>query len=336
VSHVDKSRCNIRLFVLSSRVNTHITTYLEKQNTDIVYFNNSGVNYQTIVKLYQELNRFKPDVLHTHLYAFAFAFPWVLTHRIKMIHTIHSRPIYELSPKSQKLLKILYRLNIVAPVAISEQICEEARQLYPVKNIDMIYNPVDVNRFHVPDRIYERKTPVFITAGRLEKVKNQELLLRAFSDISKKYPGIKLIIAGEGSLKDELKSLCRQLDLSDSVQFLGNVENVELYFKNADIFVLTSTYEGLPLTVLEAMASGLPIISTNVGGIKDVVTDNGLLVDDGNQTELIQAMEKLIQDCNLRKRLGSNSRLHVAKFDIRNISAQYQNLYFKYAGRSSF
>jgi len=330
-AQIDKSQFDVKLLVLSSKKDTHITSYVNKHDVDVVYFDKSlGVNYRILLRVYKYLNVYKPDVIHTHLHAFAYVFPWVILHRIKMLHTVHNRPIFELPPKIQKLINILYKLKKAIPIAISKQIGDELKDLYSVNSIETIYNPVNISRFEVSNRDYNKDNPVFITVGRLDKVKNQSLLLRGFSRAVKEYPGIKLLIAGDGMQKEKLQALTKSLQIADSVQFLGIISNAEKHLQNADVFVLTSEYEGLPLTILEAMASGLPIISTDVGGVKDVVTDNGILIESQDEVALAEGMVRLIKDKELREIYGRNSMKNVQPFDINNITNQYQNLYLKY------
>ena len=112
---------------------------------------------------------------------------------------------------------------------------------------------------------------------------------------------------------------------------VGNVSNVNYYLSNADIFVLSSDYEGLPLSILEAMASGLPIISTNVGGVADIVTNNGILVSAKDKVGLVKAMKELASNHKLRYELGCNSLCNSQKYDSQEFIKQYENLYLKYA-----
>ena len=108
------------------------------------------------------------------------------------------------------------------------------------------------------------------------------------------------------------------------------MDHIENYFAEADLFALSSVYEGLPLVVLEAMASSLPIVSTNVGGIKDIVSDNGLLTEiDG--TQLSQALTTLYEDEDLRLKMGEKSYAYVQAFDSTIIAEAYVGLYKKYA-----
>lgn len=110
-----------------------------------------------------------------------------------------------------------------------------------------------------------------------------------------------MFILGDGPLKEELETYLKEHKLTQHIFMEGNVENVEQYLAEADAFVLSSNYEGLPLVILEAMASGLPIVSTDVGGVKDVVTDNGLLVEPHSIEKLASAMMQIKANAEMRK-----------------------------------
>ena len=110
---------------------------------------------------------------------------------------------------------------------------------------------------------------------------------------------------------------------------------MENYLCNADIFVMSSLYEGVPLSILEAMAAGLPVVSTDVGGIKDIVTDNGILVPSEDSLAMEEAILKLINNPSLREEKGKKSLLNVQKYDVKNIAEQYTKLYMKYSKRNT-
>ena len=98
---------------------------------------------------------------------------------------------------------------------------------------------------------------------------------------------------------------------------------------------MSSLYEGVPLSILEAMAAGLPVVSTDVGGIKDIVTDNGILVPSEDSLAMEEAILKLINNPSLREEKGKKSLLNVQKYDVKNIAEQYTKLYMKYSKRNT-
>ena len=157
------------------------------------------------------------------------------------------------------------------------------------------------------------------------------MLIQAVEEINKKHPDVSLTILGDGPLKNDLENLIKTKSLENKVFLEGNVQNVEEYFALSDIFALSSSYEGLPLVVLEAMAAGLPIVSTNVGGICDIVSDNGVLVPADASDEYVRALLRLVEDENARDELGQHSWAYVQDYDSSTIARQYVKLYEKYS-----
>ena len=290
-----------------------------------------GFSLNALKKLNQELSRFKPQIVHTHLSACVYCVPWILSHRAVMLHTIHSMPSYELVRPKRMIMAMMYRTKKAVPVAISHEIQKLTKEFYKCKNsVELIYNPVDINRFaSVPKMVHDKYT--LVSAGRLSIAKNQMLLLHAFEQILLDNKNVQLFILGDGLLREELEKYVHEKKLEDYVHLEGNVDNVEQYFARADVFVLSSNYEGLPLVILEAMAAGLPIISTNVGGVKDIVTDNGILVEPNCQEALSKAIMSLADDVKLRLQMGRRSYDNVQQFDSKQIADGYIDLYQKYA-----
>jgi len=150
--------------------------------------------------------------------------------------------------------------------------------------------------------------------GRLDAEKGVDILLEAFARIAKG-EAIHLCIAGSGTLSEGLKSRAKELSISGQISFVGYVENPALaaLYKSADIFICPSLYEPFGLVVLEAMLQGLPVIVSNTGGLKEIVTheSTGLLFDPGNIDGLASAITRLIKDKDAQKALGNAGRRHV-------------------------
>lgn len=149
-------------------------------------------------------------------------------------------------------------------------------------------------------------------AGRLTGQKNFRLLIEAFADVRKMHPGCRLVIYGEGPQRNELEKLCSDLDISGSVSMPGYVTNIGEKLPEASIFVLSSDYEGMPNSLIEAMALGLPCIAADCppGGPKALIKngENGILVPPGNREALASAMEALICDPPRAAKLGENAK----------------------------
>lgn len=141
---------------------------------------------------------------------------------------------------------------------------------------------------------------------------------------------MRLKILGDGPLRSDLQNYINLKELNQWITLEGRVENVEDYLAGADLFALSSDYEGLPLSILEAMAAGLPIVTTNVGGVSDIVTDNGKLVEKGNVDAFAAAIQQLVVNRELRDIYAENSAKNVLKYDSTIIASEYMELYKKY------
>ena len=168
----------------------------------------------------------------------------------------------------------------------------------------IIYNPIAVM-----SKASDEKAKKIVNVGRLDVQKNQRLLIRAFARISEKYPDYILQIYGEGKLREELQQLIEELGLTEKVFLMGNILDIHEKIRDAEMFVLSSDYEGFSNALLEALLMGIPCISTTCAGSTEIINDgeNGLLVPINDIYALTEAMMKLIEDKELAKKLGENA-----------------------------
>ena len=179
---------------------------------------------------------------------------------------------------------------------------------YPDAQLRMIPNAVDLQRFAPgPARTHTLKV-VFV--GRLVPVKGLPVLLDAWRDVAARFPTARLVVAGDGVERGALVERARGLGIAERVDFLGEVGDVPAVLADAAVYVQPSHQEGMPNAVLEAMASGLPIVATRVSGNEDLVADgaNGLLVAPGDAPALAEALGALLGDRERAQRMGARSR----------------------------
>ncbi|MBE9531204.1 MAG: glycosyltransferase, partial [Proteobacteria bacterium] len=148
------------------------------------------------------------------------------------------------------------------------------------------------------------------TISRLATQKGHCYLFEAFKILKARVPGLSLVIAGDGPLKDELAELVRSLGIADDVIFLGARRDVSSILKALDLYVLPSLWEGLPMALLEAMATSLPVVATRVSGVPEVIEDDvsGMLVEAKDAKAFAAAMERVLVDSALAQRLGKSAR----------------------------
>ena len=219
-------------------------------------------------------------------------------------------------------------VTICVSDAVRKRLVEEYG--YSAARMRTVRNGVDLRRF--PKRCTPRtdsENVGLVCVARLSLQKRVDILLRAMTIVCRRHPGSRCIIVGEGPLASELQALRDELGLQHNVTFAGHQDDVRPFLDAADIFVLASDFEGLPLSVAEAMASELPCIVTDVGGNREIVVheETGLVAPPGSPAALAGAIERLIADPAERRRLGVRGRARVeASFDVDEVMARIQSL----------
>jgi len=208
---------------------------------------------------------------------------------------------------------------------------------FPKNKIECIYNAVpDIDSTLVRNKYQTGEQISIGVVSRLSKDKGHDILINAFAALSLHHKNIRLSILGDGPEYPYLIDLCKKLKIDNIVQFCGYVSDYELKFalSRLDIFVFPSLWEGLPYIILEALRAGLPIISTNVGGIPEVVRHmiEGILVNPGSTVELFDAMSFLLNDRKLINQMAINSRERYTNcFTLDEMEKKFNNLLYELA-----
>ncbi|MFM9065951.1 MAG: glycosyltransferase [Planctomycetota bacterium] len=210
--------------------------------------------------------------------------------------------------------------------------------------IQVIYNGVDVRRYDPqrPERQQVRREigvteehQVVMQVARLNRLKDQATALRTMQELSRTHPQLRLVLVGDGEERAALEQLQRDLGLENSVIFLGTRRDVPRLLQAADCFLLTSLTEGVALTLIEAMATALPIVATDVGGNSEVVVaeQTGLLVPAQNATATAQAIRRVVDDADWARQLGTRCHQRAwARIDDAAMHAAYRDLYGRLLG----
>lgn len=191
------------------------------------------------------------------------------------------------------------------------------------KNSVIIPNPIEVKALASG----ERKKRI-VTAGRLEPQKNHKMLINAFLSVRERYPDYTLDIYGDGTLADELRAFIDERGATDCIRLMGNSPEIHKEISDAELFVLSSDFEGLSNALLEAMMMGLPVISTDCSGSDEVIRDgeNGLLVSVGDGDALAAAIDRMLSSDSLRRKLGDAARLSAERFKTENVINQWNSV----------
>ena len=248
---------------------------------------------------------------------------------LKRIFLTHVVPLF---------MRVLYP-NSMAIVCVSNGVANDISKITGLKSkIETIYNPItypgiyDLAKEPVDHPwILSKKIPVILAVGRLVEAKDYPNLLTAFSLIVSKKPA-KLLILGDGGEKEKLKALANMLGIANKVDFLGFQKNPYKFMAKADIFVLSSIYEGFPTVVVEAMTCGAPVVSTDCqSGPNEIIKNgkNGLLVPVRDSRALADNIIRLLDNNSLREKFSEESKIRAEDFTINKEIKEYENLFEK-------
>jgi glycosyltransferase involved in cell wall biosynthesis len=226
------------------------------------------------------------------------------------------------SEKSKQLLMLQTKLFPEPVVYYNGYHCGESNELDEkiVKNISLIKN----------------EAAIIAVVGRLEREKRIDRALMLFSKMKSEGANIHLVIFGDGRLKGKLKLLASNLGTADSVSFFDYIPNVENYFRYFDLLLFTSEWEGIPITMWEAMANEVPIVAPDVGGFKEILTENncGLIYKPGNLADAKEKLSMLLKDDKLRKKLAENGKAAVEKkYNPKNFIKSIEEIYNNLSNR---
>jgi glycosyltransferase involved in cell wall biosynthesis len=205
-------------------------------------------------------------------------------------------------------------------------------------SIEIIHSGVDINRYmKTRIKIKEKKISLGLnpkklvvgTVGWLLSIKGPMVLLKAMGRIWQKHSDVELVYVGKGELEEELKTESFRMGVSDSVTFLGWRNDVHEIMPVFDLFVLPSLNEGMGRVLVEAMASGKPVVGSNVGGIPDLIKNghNGFLVEPGDEIDLSVAIEKVLTDAKMRDEMGRKGKTMARNFGVERMVEKIDDLY---------
>lgn len=245
------------------------------------------------------------------------------------LHGAEFREFYgrESSPFVQRLIRFVFE-RASRVVVLSSGWREWVQDQFPEARVFVIYNPVALPEYS-PDAVRDSDSLLFL--GRLGERKGTFDLIEALARLAPAFPNVKLLLGGDGEL-DAVQARATALGVAANVETLGWVrgEDKHALLARASIYVLPSYNEGLPVSVLEAMAAGLPVVSTPVGGVPEAVADGveGYLVQPGDVAALSERLERLLSDSDLRHRMGVAARQKVEKyFSVEIIVPQIEEIY---------
>lgn len=272
---------------------------------------------------------FSPDIIHAHLgclatYYLAFGFKKCKWHFAQTIHNIAEREC----DKVNKFLKKRYtKRGLLTLIGISKTISESIIALYKCKPIT-VYNGVRLS--NIVSNNYDITFDI-VCVARFSIQKNHKLLMEAIHRLinNYNYPNLRCVCVGDGPLLVETIDYSKKLGINDNIQFVGKKNDVLHFLKKSKIFVLSSLYEGNPISALEAMNAGLPVVAPRVGGIPDIIKNrlNGIIYNVNDVEGLVVSLKTLLDDDDLRSKISIFNKKDVQQYSIEHCAEEY-NLEF--------
>ncbi|MEP6513862.1 MAG: glycosyltransferase family 4 protein, partial [Parafilimonas sp.] len=315
---------------------------LDKKIKFITLGKRQGPDLKIFSRVYHLLEKLKPDVVHTHLHSGYYCFRAYLkikNHLFKKVHTIHNLAKRDSPWHGRMAYKYFFNKKIIHPVTISEEVFKSAVKEYGSIITTLINNgSIPVRSSFAINEVAElinklkknTDTKVLLNIARISKQKNQQLLIECMRTLGKEGENVIALIIGDYAPDDE--KLYRQLNQNKppNVYFIGRIKNVGDYYLNADAFLLSSIFEGLPISLLEALSAGVIPVCTPVGGVKNIVNkDIGFLSADVSYESYLAALKAYLKTASpeLEVIKQNGKELYKKEFSIESCAAEYDALY---------
>ena len=309
----------------------------------IVLDKKRGNDLNIYFKLYHLFKAEQFDIVHTHAWGTLVEgiLPAKLARVPVVIHGEHGT--FHKDFKRKVVQKLFFNWADYL-LTVSDVLADEISATIGIKRskLHAILNGVDVEKFapNEQQRMFYReehnfndKDFIIGTVGRPKPVKNQQLMIRALKELLPKFPSTHFVIIGDtplNSQKGYLRSLAEKLGIDDHVHFLGGKQDIPGYLNMFDLFVLPSLSEGCSNVLQEAMATGLPIVASNVGGNPELIRhgENGLLFDVHDLNDFVSQLTRLMKDEKLREKYGQNARRSAVRdFSLQTMISAYSEFY---------
>ena len=318
---------DLHVVILYGGVHESFLSFFVKNNIKIHVLNKKrGLDFKAAKDLRNLIKIIQPDIINSHLnffstYFFAFGFK---KHKWHIFHTVHSIAEKEIDFFSKIVRPIYIMKKKLSFIGISDLISKSILELHKKASVYTIYNGIKLRNL-IPQTSNKNKFD-FICVARFSKQKNHPLLLKAFNELYKTNPTLTLLCLGNGELKDEIIEFSQTLECVKNISFIDLTNDVYPYLQSSSVFVLSSFYEGNPISILEAMDVGLTIVAPRIGGIPDVLEDkkNGFMFKPNSLCEIIDTMKLAISlSDEERSFISCQNKEKIKQYSIEHIALKY-------------
>lgn len=310
---------------------------LVRKSVQVVYFNEKKkISLRCLILIYKAIKKHNIGLLHVHGYKATILGTLIsVIMRVPVVATYHAEAGYlpELAFYA-KIETFLLRIFVKRIIAVSRRIEGELiGRGIAKKRISVISNGIEDPAIgEIEDRARERiqEPPHLLCAGRLIRIKRFDLVIDAIAILQRDFPNIRCSIAGDGPMLKEWMKKAESAGVLGRITFCGFVSNMEELYRRANIFVICSETEGCPISLIEAMAFGLPIVTTRVGAIPDMITNGkeGIILSENSLECLVNTLRGLIRNPEVRLTLGREAReAFLERFSAKEVTESYLKIY---------
>ena len=329
---LDSERFQIKLYVLKNK--TQLLSFIKNRNIDVeIYSINSFLEIGAFSKFIKDIKKFNPDIIHSQMYNanILSRFIKILLPKSKLVNHYHGMSLWmtKLKLALDKITSSMVDKFIVVSQKSFDVRLE--REGYSKEKMVLLHNSVDLKPATKNEGHVKKNILTIGMASRLIPLKNIEGTIYMMSELIKKGFDLHLLVAGDGPEKEILLQYASDLGLSDKVTLLGFVAEMEIFYEKIDIYCISSTTEDLPLSIVEAMMSGKPVLASNVGGIPGIVKDVPctLLIDDFRDPVEINKIAEFLNTLEMDKCQKDLVEYALNNFDNQSYCSKLEQIYEK-------
>jgi glycosyltransferase involved in cell wall biosynthesis len=340
IENRDRRRFDVSILCLNKPMGAFGNELAKKGYDVFVFGRRPGLDVKLISWIRKYISRNKVDILHCHQYTpYVYGVLGAALTRTKVIYTEHGR----FYPEQRRLKRLIVNpflcllTDYVTAISYATRDALVQFEKFPVGKIHVVYNGIDERKYRGAEEEGLKESlgicdsaEVLGTVARLDAIKNQSMMLKALKIVHQTYPNTYLIIVGDGPERKRLESQAAAFGLSQYVIFAGFKVDAHRFYRIMDIFLLTSFSEGTAMTLLEAMASGVACIATDVGGNREILEDNvsGVIVPSDDELTLAERICQLINDKKVRQKIGeAGTKRFYEKFTVDKMVKAYEKMY---------
>lgn len=320
-----KEEITVKLYVIKSNMKTIYDKEASNMGIEIIYFNHKIkiFSFLVAIKFFKEMKRYKPDIIHSHLKSSFYVYLYNIFHKdFRWIHTVHTLANVDIKYIRRIAFRNVINKKRIELVAVSDNVLESIRHYFSNASVVKIPNGIHLEKFYNNNL----KEINIISIARFDKVKNHEYMLLELKPIIHKINKIYLI--GDGKLRRKITNLIKTYKMEDKVVIINFTNRTAYYLANSTIYVSTSLYEGLSLSVIEALASGLIVIASKASNELILNNYNGFLIN-LEQNELTNKINYVIDNLKYLKPIRENAKQYANNYSVTNMKDKYLKLYLE-------